>query len=266
MNALTQIEHNIAATLLDSFTCVPAPANATQRLRARSTRHFGGNDIIGLLIRALASHYPVVRRLVGDESFLATARRFLRSEPSHLSTVLQFGEAFPGYLRSLGRSASFAYLADVAEIEAARARAMRSADARPIGKAALALLSSSRMRDEISVLLHPSVSLVASRVPIVTIWTANQADHCDGVIPQWGPEAALVARPFLDVDVTPLSVGGYAFLQQLVKGESLAGAMAAAVACNPACDPAVHLRLLLDTNIVVGAPRREPSRQFELFK
>jgi hypothetical protein len=265
MNALAQIEHNVASTLLDPFTCVPAPIDETRRLRARAARHFGGNDIIGLLIRALAARYPVVRRLAGDESFLATARRFVRTQPSHLSTVLHFGEAFPGYLRSLGRAASFEYLADVAEIEAARARAMRSADARPIGKAALASLSSARMRDEISVLLHPSVSLVASRFPIVTVWAANQANDGDGVVPQWGPQAALVARPFLDVDVVPLSAGGYAFLHQLVEGASLAAAMAAAAACDPASDPAAYLRLLMDTNIVVGVHRSESLRQIELI-
>lgn len=251
MNALAQIERNVASTLLDPFTCVPTPIDEDRRLRARATRHFGGNDIIGLLIRALAARYPVVRRLAGDESFLATARRFARAQPSHLSTLLHFGEAFPGYLRSLGRTALFEYLADIAEIEAARARAMRSADARLIGRAALASLSSPRMR-ELGVLLHPSVSLVASRFPIVTIWAANQTDDGDGDVPQWGPQAALVARPFLDVDVLPLSVGGYAFLRQLVEGAPLAAAIATAAASDPAFDPAANLRLLRDANVVVG--------------
>lgn len=264
MNALGQIERNAASTLLDSFTCVPAPIDEARRLQARATQHFGGNDIIGLLIRALAARYPVVRRLAGDESFIATARRFVRAEPSQLSTVLHFGDAFPAYLRSLGHAASFEYLADVAEIEAARARAMRSADARPIGRAAFASLSSSRIR-ELGVLLHPSVSLVASRFPIVTIWAANQADDSNGVILRWRPEAALVVRPFLDVDVVPLSASGYAFLRQVAVGAPLATAMAAAAVCDPMADPATHLRLLVDTNIVVGVHRCESPRQIELF-
>lgn len=264
MNAHAQIEHNVASALLDPFTHVPAPIDETLRLRARATRHFGGNDIIGLLIRALAARYPVVRRLAGDESFLATARRFVRAQQPHLSTVLHFGEAFPGYLRSLGRSASFEYLANVAEIEAARARAMRSADARPVGRAALASLSSSRMR-ELGVLLHPSVSLVASRFPIVTVWAANQTDDSDGIVPQWGPEAALVARPFLDVDVVRLPAGGHAFLGQLSQGASVLSAMAAAAACEPAFDSATNLRLLIDANIVIGFHRCAVSRQIELF-
>jgi hypothetical protein len=264
MNAPAQIERNAPSTLLDSFTCVPAPIDETQRSQARATRHFGDNGAIGLLVRALAARYPVVRRLAGDESFIATARRFVRAEPSQLPTVLHFGEAFPAYLRSLGHAASFEYLADIAELEAARARAMRSADARPIGRAALASLSSSRMR-ELRLLLHPSVSLVASRFPIVTIWAANQADDSNGVILQWRPEAALVARPFLDVDVVPLSSSGYAFLRQVAAGAPLAAAMAAAGACDPVSDPSMHLRLLMDTNIVVGVRRCDTSRQIELF-
>jgi Putative DNA-binding domain len=264
MNALAQIGHDTASTLLDSFTSVPAPIDESRRLQARAACHFGDNDIIGLLIRALAARYPVVRRLAGDESFIATARRFVRAEPSHLSTVLHFGEAFPAYLRSLGHAASFEYLADVAEIEAARARAMRSADARPISRAALASLSSSRMR-ELGVLLHPSVSLVASRFPIVTIWAANQTDDSNGVILRWRPEAALIARPFLDVDVVPLSASGHAFLRQVAVGAPLAAAMAAAAVCDPVSDPATHLRLLIDTSIVVGVHRCEPSHQIELF-
>jgi hypothetical protein len=235
VNALAQIERNVASALLDPFTGVPAPIDAARRLRARASRHFGC-DIIG----------------------------FVRAQPSHLSTVLHFGEAFPGYLRSLGRAVSFEYLADVAEIEAARARAMRSADARPIGRAALASLSSSRMR-ELGVLLHPSVSLVASRFPIVTVWAANQVGDSDGVVPQWGPQAALVARPFLDVDVVPLSAGGYAFLRQLVDGAPLAAALAAATVCDPASDPAAYLRLLIEANIVVGVHRCGSPRQIELF-
>jgi hypothetical protein len=76
---------------------------------------------------------------------------------------------------------------------------------------------------------------------------------------------ALVARPFLDVDVMPLSAGGHAFLRKLVDGAPLAAATAAAAACDPVSDPAAYLRLLIDANIVVGVHRCESPRQIELF-
>jgi len=250
MNSLAH--GHVAAALVDPLARVPAPIDAALRVQTR--RHFRDDDITALLIRALAARYPVVRRLAGDDSFLAAARRFVRSEPPHLAAVLQFGERFPGYLRSLGHAASFHYLADVAEIEAARARAFRSADAAPLNASALAALPASRF-GEIGVILHPSVSLIATRFPIVTVWAANQADTADGIIPQWGAEAALVARPFLDVDVLRLPPGGHAFLSRLSDGATLAVAIEAAAVADPAFDPAVNLRVLIDANIVVGLHR-----------
>ncbi len=263
MNALARIQDDVAATLLDPLTRVPPPISEGGGLRGRATRHFRDNDIIGVLIRALAVRYPVVRRLSGDDSFLATARRFIRAQPWHLSAFLHFGEMFPSYLRGLGRGASFQYLADVAELEAARARALRSADASPIGRSAFASLSAQRMR-ELGVVLHPSVSLVASRFPIVTVWAANQTDD-NGIITQWGPEAAMVARPFLDVDVLRLPAGGHAFLSHLSEGATLSAAIAAAAAQEPAFDAATNLRLLGDANIVIGFHRFAAPCRIELI-
>src|SRR5262249_44072341 len=160
----------LAAVLFDPLACVPA-AIADVDLRTRAEfRHAG---IGAFLIRALAARYPVVRRLIGDDSFLNTARRFVATQPPRLPIVQHFGETFPQYLRSLGEAASFEYVADIAELEAARARAYHSADARPVD--ARALLSRAPFNEH-GLVLHPSVELVASRFPIVTIWRSNQTD------------------------------------------------------------------------------------------
>jgi hypothetical protein len=97
------------------------------------------------------------------------------------------------------------------------------------------------------------VSLITSRFPIVTVWTAHQTD--DGIIHQWGPEDALVARPFLDVDVVRLPPGGHRFLTDLAEGATIATAIAAATAQEPAFDVATNLRVLADTRIVTGFRR-----------
>lgn len=249
MNALAHRRGHVAPALVDPFARVPAPIDDALGVQAR--RHFRDGDITAILIRALAACYPVVRRLAGDDSFLAAARRYICSEPPHLAAVLQFGERFPGYLRSLGSAASFQYLADVAELEAARARAFRSADAAPVEASALAALPASRF-GEIGVILHPSVSLIASRFPIVTVWAANQSDTADGIIHRWGAEAALVARPFLDVIVLRLPPGGHAFLSRLSDGTTLSTAIEMAITQDSGFDSATNLRVLIDANIIVG--------------
>ena len=104
----------------------------------------------------------------------------------------------------------------------------------------------------VRVALHPSVFLVASRFPIVTIWENNQSDGENGMIERWRAEAALVARPFLEVEVRRLPPGGHAFVSALAEGQTMATAVAAGTAVTPDFDVASNLALLIDANIVVG--------------
>jgi hypothetical protein len=251
MNGLAASQENVAVVLFDPLARVPA-AIADIDLRARTDfRHAG---IGSFLIRALATRYPVVRRLIGDDSFLDVARRFVAMQPPRMPIVPHFGETFPHYLRSLGDGASFEYVADIAELEAARARAHHSADATPLDAQAFSFRSTARF-DEYGVILHPSVALVASRFPIVTIWRANQTDAGCGMLDQWRPEAALIARPFLDVDVLLLPAGGHAFMTALSTGSAIAEAAATATANDPGFNLAANLDLLVEANIVVGVHR-----------
>jgi hypothetical protein len=251
MNALATSGEKLAVASFDPLARVPAAA-ADIDLRARTDfRHAG---IGALLVRALAARYPVVRRLLGDDSFLDVARRFVAMQPPRLPIVQHFGETFPHYLRSLGDTASFAYVADMAELEAARARAHHSADATPLDARTFSSLSAARFQ-ECVVTLHPSVALVASRFPIVTIWRANQTDTSGGMLDRWRPEAALIARSSLDVDVLLLPAGGHAFMTALATGSSIAAAAATATAYDPGFDLDASLAMLLDANIVVGLYR-----------
>src|SRR5262249_56337167 len=91
------------------------------------------------LIEVLAVQYPVIRRLVGDLSFRIVARRFILSEPPSIPIAPSFGDNFPRFLRGQSNTASFEYVADIAQLELVRRRARRAADVRPL--AAETLLS-----------------------------------------------------------------------------------------------------------------------------
>jgi Putative DNA-binding domain len=77
-------------------------------------------------IEVLVARFPVIRRLVGDESFRAMARRFIVSEPPRSPTLLHYGEMFPRILRGLGGGASIEYVANIAELEMVRGKACHS--------------------------------------------------------------------------------------------------------------------------------------------
>ena len=199
-------------------------------------------------IDLLAARYPVIRRLVGDDPFDAMARRFIAGEPLGTSRLPHYGETFPRFLRSQGKAASIEYVADIAELEMARAKARGAAHARPVG--ARALRQRADRLDRLRVEVHPSVFLVASRFPIVTIWENNRSDGDSGMIERWSAESALVARPFLEVEVRRLPRSGYAFIDALSLGERVASAAKIAAAADFDLD--WGLSLLTEANIVVG--------------
>lgn len=200
-------------------------------------------------LEVLAQRFAVVRRLVGAPSFRAAARRFVLSEPPSFPIANCYGETFPRFLRGLGGAASVEYVADIAELEAARCKARHAGEARPLNAKALSVLRTGALR----VALHPSVCLVQSRFPIVTIWENNRhRGQRSNMIERWSPEVALVARPLGDVEVRRLPPGGYAFFLALNRGQTVATAAHLAAAANPGFALSANLALLMDANVVIG--------------
>ena len=92
----------------------------------------------------------------------------------------------------------------------------------------------------------------------MTVWESNLGDDDgSGMISRWCPEFALVARPFLDVEVWRLSAGGHAFIGALTGLMPLSAAVAAAMAADPDFDLSANLAMLIETNIVVGFGQAE---------
>ena len=100
---------------------------------------------------------------------------------------------------------------------------------RPVGADAFAAVAADAlggMRLE----LHPSVEIIRSPHPIVTIWAMNSGERALAPIDDWRGEDALVARPHLDVEVHVLALGGSQFLLALSAGRPLAEAAQLALA------------------------------------
>src|SRR5947209_14924163 len=129
MHALAATQHDFALALIDPDALLPQSIRAADSRRSASGFAVYRNNVVASLIGAIASRYPVVRRLAGEDSFWAAAHRFIVSSPPRSPVLLHYGEAFPRYLRGLGRSPCFEYLADIAELEMARGKAYHAGDA-----------------------------------------------------------------------------------------------------------------------------------------
>jgi len=202
-------------------------------------------------IGLLAARYPVTCRLVGRSSFRLAARRFIDSNPPQQPLRHDFGDDFPCFLRSAGNVACIEYVADVAELELLRHKAERARHAPPLATLTLSKMPGGRL-DKLRLVLHPSVCLLQSRFPVVTTWENNRTSRARGMIERWVGEAAMVARPFLKVEVRRLPPGGYAFLRALRAGQTVAAAAATANDLVPEFDAASGLGLIEDAKVIVG--------------
>ena len=174
--ALAAIQAAFAAALLDPALPVPAGVtSAAGRADAERFAVYRNNVAVGLA-KALASNFPVVERLVGEEFFAGMARSLHRRDKTRLAADLRLWATIS--LTSSPASqpaAGLPYLADVARLERAWLSAYHAADAGPLGIAALAGLGEA-MLAAARLVLHPAAAVVRSRFPVGSIWQAHQSD------------------------------------------------------------------------------------------
>ena len=131
------------------------------------------NNVIAGLINAVAARYPVVRKLLWDDAFSRVAQLYVTAEPPRSPVLLEYGDSFPRFLRSIGDGAAADYLADMAELEAARTRAYHAADAMPLSRDAFAALAPDETCRICGSGCIRRFMLLNSRFPVVSIWEAN---------------------------------------------------------------------------------------------
>lgn len=204
------------------------------------------NNVASSLTRALAAGFPTVRALVGGEFFAALALVFLRAHPPRSRMLMLYGAEFPAFLEGFPPVAHLGYLPDVARLELALRDSYHAADSEPLGEAEFqrllgADISGLRLR------LAPSVRLIRSCWPVVSIWSAH---HEGGPPPHPGAEAALILRPEFDPRPHRLPVGGDAFVASLLDGRTLGESLDAA---GPQLDLVALLGLLIQGRAIIGA-------------
>jgi hypothetical protein len=245
IETFAELQQSFAAAVLGQP--VELPIRAATAARAESGLAVYRNNVMSSLIKVVAARFPAVRRLLGEDRFLEAVRRFIAAEPPRSPLLLDYGDGFPEFLRRIGDEAC---IADIADLEAARGKAYHAADAESLPPQAFAAFPAERLAG-LRLTFHPSVSLLQSRFPIVSLWQPSQ-EAGEVALPQGPPEAALIARPMLEVEVWNLPPGGFAFFTALSRGATMAEAAEAAMDAAPNFDLAVNLSVLIKANIVTG--------------
>jgi hypothetical protein len=258
----TERQREFAAALLDPHLPVPigcvAPDGQPDVKRFAVYR----NNVASSLIDALGDAYPAVRRLVGEECFRGAARIYIGEDPPRSPVMLQYGAGFAGFLETFEPLRSLPYLADVARIERAWLEAYHAAEATSLAPSALNGIADQRAGD-LRFTLHPSLRIVRSPFPALTIWRMNIGDAAPRDLRlDAGSEDVLLARPEAQVEVRSLPPGGAIFLIALARRNTLGEAAPAASRSCQHFDLTDHLTGLLESGLVVaGRLRRQRNKE-----
>lgn len=227
------------------------PAGILARHPAEVERRFAvyRNNVAVSLTEALATRFPVIRRLVGEAFFAPLARLYAETNRPKSPVLAEWGAGFSAFLEQFPPLAAYPYLGDVARIEYARGQAFHAADARPVDPAALAGADPDRVR----LGLHPSVRLLALAHPAVSIWARNQPGG-EGLPLTAGPETALILRDAgFQVPVRAVGAGDAAMLRAMLSGDGLSLAAAEGQAAEAGHDPQLLLMALMQVGAIVDA-------------
>jgi hypothetical protein len=225
--------HNRAAAVPDGLQAWNGP---------RPERRFGvyRNNIFWGLVEALRSRFPITTKIVGDEFFTGMADVFIRAHPPQSPLLLAYGDDLPAFAESFPPVTQLSYLADVMRLEIARSRAYHAADRPSLDPAALSVFAPERL-PELIFEPHPSLSVIRSNHPILTIWSMNSSEVPLAPIEPWTGEDVLVVRPDLTVNMHRLPGGGAVFIEALKSGQPLGAAIEAALDADPGFDLTANL-------------------------
>jgi hypothetical protein len=226
----------------------PVPDRLAAWNARRPDRRFGiyRNNVFTGLTEALKSRFPAAAAIVGDEFLAAMAGDYVRLEPPRSPLLLAYGDTFADFVARFEPASGLPYLPDVIRLEAARSHAYHAADCPPLDAEHLASVAPERL-PLLTFRPHPSLAVIRSAHPVVTIWAMNAGEMPLGPIDDWRGEDALVVRPAMTVHVHRLYPGGAAFVEALADGRKLGEAVENAFADHGGFDLTANLAAALQS-------------------
>lgn len=246
---LTDLQNSFAGALVDPEHAIPADLIAGSRNAHRFDVH-RNNMVVGLT-EILADHFPVCRRIVGDDFFAAMARAFVARHKPASPMLMTYGDELPVFIEEFHPAREVPYLADVARVERAWRRAYHCVEQVSLPLETITLLSAQDLMAA-RLALHPSLQLVPSRYPIATIWTAHQPGNEPAEMQDIRAENALVLRSDTEVAVRGLSTGAATFISSIGRDTPTGEAAALALAGFRDFDFGNSLVDLFGSGAVVG--------------
>ncbi len=197
----------------------------TGRLTAAEQFSIYRHSIRGTFVVALGEIYPVCRRLVGEQFFDAMAQVYVGGARSCSPDIGDYGADFSEFIACFEPAKELVYLADVAAVEWAWHTAFNAPDHPPFDFATLAAVDADNSEGLVFE-INPTLSLLESDYPVLSIWEANQQDADDSrqapIDLAQGGQRLGVWRHALVMSMQPLDARQWFFLLAAADGRPFA--------------------------------------------
>ncbi len=211
------------------------------------------NNYRGNLHDTLASAYPVIHQLVGEDFFRLLAKRFIEQHASRSGNLHRYGGEMDEFLTHFENTQHLVYLPDMARLEWAYHRAYFADDAVPFDLARLVNIapeSYAGLRWQ----LHPSCTLLTTAYPVAAIWQAHQdgANADFNIDLEAGGDSLLVYRNGLSMNINRIAPASVHWLAQLQQNICMGDATEATLCAHPDFDVATTLQHWLAQGVLVN--------------
>ena len=248
---LCELQHEFAAALLDPGR--PTPAGLVGPDGMPSARRFAvyRNNVVAGLVETLRAAFPAVHRIVGADFFFAMARAYVVKNPPRSPIMLDYGAGFADFIARFEPAATLPYLGDIARIERAWSESYHAREATPMDPCEFSAIRPDRL-PTMRLAVHPSLRVVRSRFPALTIWQMNIEGGAPAPVDLSLGENTLVLRPGSEVEVRLIPKGSAEFTEALSEKRPVLKALEAALMVNSGFDLAGNLFDLIKAGALTG--------------
>lgn len=190
------------------------------------------NNISTTLIRALRDSYPMVEKLVGEDSFQAAALDYIFQYPSRSSNLQEYGEYFSHFLAEYPPAADLIYLPEVAEFEWTCRVLYFAPESPPFNTELLQDIPQEQFGD-LHFILNPASRVIKFHYPILRIIDLCKDSSHEQINLAEGGVSLLIIRRELDIMLVTLTSAEYVFLNAIQDNHSLSIAVKAATKIDP---------------------------------
>ena len=251
MPALRELQSGFSRAILTGDTGAVAHDISAQGADPLARLQIYRNNTFLSLTGALMATFPAVVRVVDARFFRYLAHAFIEAHPPRQPMLSHYGAGLVEFIADFKACRSLPYLADLACLEWAINEAALAPSKPALATAALTAITPELMASA-TLELQPSIRLVISRWPVLSLWQDNQSDNVHKQTLSRCATRVLIRRKGVGVAMDLHPASRVRFLRCLRQGATLESAMTASLSRDAGFMPSNELLALFSEGLVTG--------------